>query len=97
MTPREKAEKLIKEGYQQVSRRYYILARLPEGKTGKQALLDYSRTNFLRSDLYRWVNMIGEDQSASFFRRVCSRYLGLWVEVKWDVWKEFRRLGGKSA
>lgn len=38
MTPEEKAKKLVEDGYEQISRKYRTLARLPEGMTGIEAL-----------------------------------------------------------
>lgn len=37
------AQELIDGGYHQISRHYRMLARLPAGKTGKEALLEYSK------------------------------------------------------
>ena len=36
-------QQLVAQGYMQISRKYRLFARIPDGKTGKQALLEASR------------------------------------------------------
>lgn len=66
-TASEEAAELVRLGYCQVSRKFRSVARLPEGKTGIEALADASR------DLV-WARTLGEEHAAEQFRRVYAIY-----------------------
>ena len=91
--PRGAAASLIVGGWYQVSRRWRTLARLPDGKTGIQALAEAADGEVAR-DSRDWAKMLGERQAGDHFLRVYARGMGLWREVSADVFREFRNLGG---
>lgn len=86
MTPKEQAQKLINEGYCQVSGRYRILAKLPEGKTAVEALIEADP---------RWKAKF-EDIALGQYLRVYSQ-TECQAELDIETFAEFRRLGGKVA
>lgn len=58
------AKQLLEQGYKQVSAKYCMLARLPEGKTGKQALADIVRKRkaHIEEEIDQWVEGLGEQE-----------------------------------
>lgn len=100
---------LIKLGYEQVSARYRIVARLPEGKTGRDALygakmaqlaehnLDEEMIAYWRTEHREWVNRLGEESSAGHFRRVHARAADLWLELTEEEFREFKAQRGRTA
>ena len=92
MSPSDEARQLIKDGYYQVSRAYQILARLPEGETGKAALAEAAHRDHY--DAKGWAERMPERDAADQFLRVYAREEGLWVMVTDDVFDEFRKQGG---
>lgn len=105
----EYALQLKRQGYVQVSRQHRHLARLPLGKTGKQALFEAAfkkyaalsnaeSVEFWRQATERWVENIGEASATDHFCRVYAHeYPGCSKTVSITVFKEFRRLGGSTA
>lgn len=95
------AQELIDQGYYQISRKFYILAKLPEGKTGKEALYEASLKTYEGLDNYdfwvkdtrRWVDGLGEANSTDQYLRVHADC----ITVTKEVFEEFRRLGGRTA
>ncbi len=74
--PRPTPQKLFDDGWRQISRKYRLIARLPEGKTGKQALYDgrIESLNGVRLEHWTvrtrtWVNVLGEYNCADHYRR----------------------------
>lgn len=78
---------LIEHGWKQTSRRWRMLSRLPDGKTGIEALAEASKDA-------PWAKKLGERDSAAQFCRV---YAGeLTISVPRNVFDAFRKLGGKA-
>lgn len=81
------AEKCFREGYEVTSRRYRSLARLPEGKTGIEALIEvdsgvgvHCRTHGL------------EEDAADFYRRCYAYKAGLQTQLDLRTFKHFLKL-----
>lgn len=78
-------------GYHQVSRSYRILARLPAGKTGMQALREASERE--------WYAAMTEADATDQFLRVYAagvdKRLHCTVDIR--IFEAFRRLGGGTA
>ena len=91
----DRARQLIREGYRQVSRKHRIVARLPDGKTGRQALTEAID----RREDSTWIRRLSERAAQSQFLRVYAVYTGdpLWLTLDKDTFDAFRRLGGESA
>lgn len=92
----------------QVSRRYRTIARLPEGKTGIQALIDAADAStdasdymdeemkaWWRTEHVRWANMLGEHCAGDHFLRVFADG-DLVKTLSRDEWKEFLAQGGTT-
>lgn len=78
--------------WQSVSHKYRIVARLPEGMSGVEALLEHA------PDQYQRILERIEQQAASTFRRLYSdRVEGCSVELSPDEWAAFRAAGGASS
>jgi hypothetical protein len=95
-----KAEELIRDGYYQVSRRFWDVACLPAGKSAVEAPGEASGRP-------EWAALLGETAAADHFLMVygtarCPSWARPWpsrarikcVELDEDVFLEFRRLGG---
>ena len=100
-----KAQQFIDEGWFQISRRHRMLARLPEGMTGKEALFEARKKEigpkhwggYWEEDTAKWVNNLGEESCAEHFRRVYSTYdktLNITLDEK--TFNAFRSLGGRT-
>lgn len=83
------AKEAIRLGYYQVSRKHRMVARLPDGKTGVQALAEASG----RPD---WARMLGETNAGDQFLRCYTDRGGLCVTLDRETFEEFRRLGGDT-
>lgn len=83
------ARDLIANGFYQVSRKHRMVARLPHGKTGRQALAEASG----RSD---WAHAMSEASAGDHFLRCHTDRNGLCVTVDRATFEEFRRLGGDT-
>lgn len=89
---RAKAQRLIDEGWEQTSRKYRAVARLPAGKTGLQALLEVDPLRVLR--LLENAEMWAADE----FRRVHSHEEnGMRQELTNVEFHAFRAAGGKVS
>lgn len=77
------ARRLVAEGYHQVSRAYREVARLPEGKTGKEALLEVGWTD--TDGMLEW-------HAADQFRRVYAQSRGLVRQLTRSEFEWFKRL-----
>lgn len=84
--------KYVAAGYRQISRRYRTVARLPEGKTGKEALRTAARRDVY--DVDGWVETLGEEAAA-------SRYLRCYATDRLTLTREefdaFLKEGGRPA
>lgn len=76
-----------------VSHKYRIVARFPEGKTGKQALAE---SGGQRCDDQAWVDGMGEGHSGDHYLRCYAREADLWKELSIEEWREFRKAGGTT-
>lgn len=89
------AERLIKEGWYQVSAKYMMVARLPEGKTGRQALAEAETAGItnpeFKEERRKWAMKMPERDAGDFYLRV---YCKDTKELKLKVWREYKRLGG---
>lgn len=85
------ATRLLEAGYYQVSIAHRMLAKLPDGKTGRMAL--YEATNATRSDAWRWAFGMGESNAADYYCRVYGKS----IVVTPAVFAAFKRLGGGPA
>lgn len=100
----ERAVALIDAGWFQVSRHHRMLARLPEGKTGTEALIEARlkaiggfRPGYWPAEVRRWAEGMGEARAAEHFRRVYAWYTdGLTCKVNHETFEAFRRLGGST-
>lgn len=82
---------LIAQGYEQVSRKRRTIARLPEGKTGLEALaaVDPTHVANLRTSM--------ENHAAEFFRRIYAEHAGLTVVLTEEEFSEFLHETGRKA
>lgn len=100
------AKQLIDAGYFQVSSAYHMLARLPEGYTGRQALFEASMKIY--SDLSAgqrmawaereraWVDSMSEPSATDQYLRVYAPKEHT-VTVSPAVFAAYRKLGGRPA
>ena len=79
------ARELVAAGYRQISNKYRMVARLPEGTTGLQALQAVD-SEFAR-DLIRRI----EEQAADQYRRVHARGAGNVLELDEETFADFKR------
>lgn len=86
---------LILAGYEQVSRAYGIVARLPEGRTGVEALAEAANGN--HPNAISWAMQLGERQAASHFRRVYANTKGPCLTLSARDLSRFRVLGGNVS
>lgn len=82
---------LVAEGWVQISRRHRMVARLPKGKTGLQALQERDLGAYKR--LMERV----EREAASTFLRVYSNREGERRELTLPEFAAFRKLGGEAV
>jgi hypothetical protein len=89
-------EQLVRDGWQQVSRKFCTIARLPPGLTGRQALA--TRDVEMASRVDKHGHFIhSESDCAGFYLRVFGHADGNWMELRLDDFKRFRKLGGQAA
>ena len=79
----KEAADLIAQGYFQTSRRFRHLCKLPEGRTGVQALADASGDRV-------WAEWLGEANAGDHWLRVYGKP----ISVSQEVFAEFLRQGG---
>lgn len=77
------AREVLEQKYCQTSRAYRHVARLPEGKTGVQALAEASGDA-------AWSDRLGERSAGDYYLRVYAEK----VTLSPEVFEMFRRLGG---
>lgn len=96
MTAGEFADFLIKEGYYQISRRWRILGRLPNGKDGTQALLDIVESD-RQYNHEEWARLLSERDAGDHFLRCHAGVrgnVGKTIEVDPATFAEYRKRGG---
>lgn len=96
MTASEFAAFLIKEGYYQVSRKFHILGRLPNGRNGRQALLEIIEED-RQYNHEEWARMLSERDAGDHFLRCHAGIrgnVGKTIEVDSSTFAEFRKQGG---
>lgn len=87
-THEDEARALIKSGFYQISRKYRGLARLPDGKTGREAYMDASRPTGYNPHL---SERYAGDQYLRVYAPKQDR-----ITVSFRTFQAFRRLGGDS-
>lgn len=91
----ESARQLIAEGWHQVSRAYRTLARLPDGKTGVEALIDAElRSKHPHFRLREWAEGLGERSAGNHYLRCYAKQDLNWCELDVPTFVAFRKLGG---
>lgn len=96
------AEQLIAADYYQISRRHRLVARLPDGMDGHQALRAAIKSydGDVSPHEETWIQRLSERDAADHFLRVYTCYApwkDLLLELDPVTFEAFRRLGGKSA
>lgn len=89
MSPADYVRQLVAQGYKQVSSRYRIVARLPDGMTGIEALesVDASLAKHMRDTMNK--------QAAEQYLRVYApleQKVEL-TEEEWIAWRDLQRSG----
>ncbi len=84
-------EKIIREGYYQVSGKYRTVCKLPEGKTGIEALAEASGKP-------EWAALLGETGAGDQYLRcyALNRKPEDRLELSIGQWAAFKKLGGGS-
>lgn len=83
MDPTKRAQQLLEEGYYQTSRGHRRVARLPPGKTGRQALREVAP---------RMAELSEASAGDHYLRCYCREHL----DLDQETFNEFRRLGGTT-
>lgn len=84
----EEIRDLVLSGWKSVSRKHGIIARLPIGMTGKQALSQHNP---------RLAECMSQADAEGHYLRVHGQAAGLWLELQMDDFIKFRKLGGETA
>lgn len=85
----DRARRLIAEGWCQTSSKYRSVARLPEGKTGMEALCEANGTG-MDEALYRW----DEASAGDSYLRSNSVPIQDRMELDPATWQAYKKLGG---
>ncbi len=82
----DRAQRLIDEGWCQTSSKYRLVSRLPEGKTGREALAE-------ASDREEWATCMGESSAGDYYLRTYAKGD---LEMTLDIatWTAYKKLGG---
>ncbi len=86
------------EVWYQVSRNARMVARLPEGQTGIEALIDAQRASPVRSDYALWARRMGEGSAGDYYLR-CHALRDrpeLHKELTREEFAAFRKAGGET-
>ena len=94
------ARKLVEEGYCQISSRYRRVAKLPPGKTGKEAVLE----SLLGKNPKKWevehythlVSRWSEAEAKDHFLRVFAGK-GLTLKLTHEEFLAYKKAGGGTA
>jgi hypothetical protein len=89
------AEELIAKGYYQVSRNYRLVAKLPDGKTGVEALIDACRSGEIPTarDYESWAKRLGEGHAGDQYLR---SNIASAIQLTREAFENFRKLGGST-
>lgn len=79
----------------QVSRKHRLVARLPNGMTGVQALLQKAQSE-RPWDAEKWVNGLGEAHAGDYWLRTYAESEGLTRNLDKEEFEEFRAAGGDT-
>lgn len=91
------AMRLINEGACQVSRKHRMVARLPPGKTGVQALIEAERASeHPHPNLEEWARGMGEAHAGDHYMRCYADQEGNIVTLDIPTFAAFRKLGGST-
>jgi hypothetical protein len=88
---RYSAAELVAAGYRQTSWKYGLVARLPPGKTGVEALAERS------PELVRELQERMEAEAADIYRRIYAQSAGHSLALSRDELEAFRASGGVSS
>lgn len=73
----------------QVSRKFRLVASLPEGKTGKEAL---AASGGPRCDDATWIDGLGEARAGEQYLRCYAPH----TQLSLEEWIEFKKVGGAT-
>lgn len=82
---------LVRDGYMQTSARFRCVARLPEGKTGLEALRDVAPNDYAR------IMGQAERNAADEFRRIYAERCGLQIQLGPEEFAAFKKAGGQTS
>ncbi len=89
--PSARVVALFEEGYLQTSRKFCHVARLPEGKTGIEALIAAElASEHPHPRAVSWANGMGELHAANHYRKCHAQREGLWMELDSDTFEALR-------
>lgn len=90
--------------WKSTSSKYRMIARLPEGMTGRSALRwamqSYHKTSKLHDHEEEWIRNLSDDSAASHFMRVYTTYpfaKHCQETLTREEWNLFRKAGGQAA
>jgi len=83
-------DELIARGFVQTSRKYRLVAGLPAGKTGVEALREANPERLER--LLKWL----EEKASSEYRTYCAEKEGNQLTLTWGEFNEFLVKTGRS-
>lgn len=86
------AEQLIRHGYYQISIAHRTVARLPSGKSGREALAEACG----RTDAWEWAYMLGEGAATDQYLR-CYADEPLRKTLDAPTWAAFKKAGGRTC
>lgn len=84
----DEIRELVFAGWKQVSRKYCMIARLPDGMTGKQALAQHDK---------ELADRLPQSDAEGFYMRVHAERDGLVKTLGPSAFIRFRKMGGESA
>jgi hypothetical protein len=91
----EAARDLVRGGWHQISRKHRKLARLPEGKNGRRALIDAELAlDYPHPNLEEWAGRMGADRAAMHYLSVHASREGNVVTVDIPTFAAYLKLGG---
>jgi hypothetical protein len=81
----------------QVSRRYRTVARLPDGMTGIEALIEaQAQSEYPHPDYEKWAKGMGEGSAGDHFLRCYAKKQELWMELGRRTFEAYRKAGGET-
>lgn len=89
---REIAEQLVRDGWQSTSNKYRVIARLPEGKTGLEAVREVDPI------AYKRIMEHAERQAEAYYRRMLANTsAGTQQTLDESMWRAFKKAGGEAS